>query len=241
MFKDKNILAIIPARGGSKGLPGKNIKPLLGKPLIGWTIEQAKQSKYIDEIFISTDSQEIADVVKSFGVEIPFLRPKELATDISPSSEFILHTIEYYKQQGKNFDYILLLEPTSPLRDVADIDIATERLINNAKAKSIVGVCKVEAAHPSFLAKISKEELLIPFSKELKTLRRQDINDVYFFEGSLYISDLTTYENRKTFYHELTLPYVVSKYKSFEIDDILDFHIIEKIMDLKLKNKLNEL
>ena len=96
MYNKKKILAIIPARGGSKGLPGKNIKSLCGKPLIGWSIEQAQASEYIDEIFVSTDSSEIATVAESFGIKVPFLRPSELATDTSPSSAFVLHTIAFF-------------------------------------------------------------------------------------------------------------------------------------------------
>ena len=238
MYNNKKILAIIPARGGSKGLPGKNIKPLCGKPLIGWTIEQAQSSKYIDEIFVSTDSNEIAAVAEDFGIKVPFLRPAELATDTSPSSAFVLHTIDYYRNKGQEFDYILLLEPTSPLRDITDINIAIEQLLNHDTAKSIVGVSKVEATHPAFLVDISKEGLLKPYLKEMKTLRRQELSDLYFFEGSLYLSDIDFYIKEQTFYHDLTLPYVVPKYKAYEIDDIVDFFIVEKILELKLKNIL---
>ncbi|WP_277013504.1 cytidylyltransferase domain-containing protein [Capnocytophaga granulosa] len=238
MYNNKKILAIIPARGGSKGLPGKNIKPLCGKPLIGWTIEQAQSSKYIDEIFVSTDSNEIAAVAEDFGIKVPFLRPAELATDTSPSSAFVLHTIDYYRNKGQEFDYILLLEPTSPLRDITDINIAIEQLLNHDTAKSIVGVSKVEATHPAFLVDISKEGLLKPYLKEMKTLRRQELSDLYFFEGSLYLSDIDFYIKEQTFYHDLTLPYVVPKYKAYEIDDIVDFYIVEKILELKLKNIL---
>ena len=238
MYNNKKILAIIPARGGSKRLPGKNIKPLCGKPLIGWTIEQAQSSKYIDEIFVSTDSNEIAAVAEDFGIKVPFLRPAELATDTSPSSAFVLHTIGYYRNKGQEFDYILLLEPTSPLRDITDINIAIEQLLNHDTAKSIVGVSKVEATHPAFLVDISKEGLLKPYLKEMKTLRRQELSDLYFFEGSLYLSDIEFYIKEQTFYHDLTLPYVVPKYKAYEIDDIVDFYIVEKILELKLKNIL---
>ena len=238
MYNNKKILAIIPARGGSKGLPGKNIKPLCGKPLIGWTIEQAQSSKYIDEIFVSTDSNEIAAVAEDFGIKVPFLRPAELATDTSPSSAFVLHTIDYYRNKGQEFDYILLLEPTSPLRDITDINIAIEQLLNHDTAKSIVGVSKVEATHPAFLVDISKEGLLKPYLKEMKTLRRQELSDLYFFEGSLYLSDIDFYIKEQTFYHDLTLPYVVPKYKAYEIDDIVDFYIVERILELKLKNIL---
>ena len=238
MYNDKKILAIIPARGGSKGLPGKNIKPLSGKPLIGWSIEQAQASEYIDEIFVSTDSSEIATVAESFGIKVPFLRPSELATDTSPSSAFVLHTIAYYRNKGQEFDYILLLEPTSPLRDVDDINIAIEQLLNHNTAKSIVGVSKVEATHPAFLVNISKEGLLKPYLEEMKVLRRQELNDLYFFEGSLYLSETDYYIETQSFYHNLTLPYVVPKYKSYEVDDIVDFYIIEKLLELKLNNIL---
>ena len=108
MYRDKKILAIIPARGGSKGLPGKNIKPLLGKPLIGWTIEQALASEYIDEIFVSTDSREIADVAETFGVQVPDLRPEELANDTASSMDFILYTLYLLEKRGKKFSYIVI-------------------------------------------------------------------------------------------------------------------------------------
>ena len=238
MYNNKKILAIIPARGGSKGLPSKNIKPLCGKPLIGWSIEQAQASEYIDEIFVSTDSREIATVAERFGIKVPFLRPSELATDTSPSSAFVLHTIDYYRNKGQEFDYILLLEPTSPLRDVDDINIAIEQLLNHNTAKSIVGVSKVEATHPAFLVNISKEGLLKPYLEEMKVLRRQELNDLYFFEGSLYLSEIDYFMKTESFYHNLTLPYVVPKYKSYEVDDIVDFYIIEKLLELKLNNIL---
>ena len=113
MYKDKTILAIIPARGGSKGLPRKNIKPLLDKPLIAWTIEQALKSRYLDEIIVNTDDDEIAEISRKYGAKIPFIRPKELALDNTPTFEVIEHTIKFYKENlKKEFDYVVLLEPT---------------------------------------------------------------------------------------------------------------------------------
>ncbi len=208
MYKNKKILAIIPARGGSKGLPGKNIKELCGKPLIAWSIEQAKASKYIDQIFVSTDSPEIAEVAEKIGVSVPFLRLEELAKDTSPSSEFVIYTVNYLKNKGQEFDFILLLEPTSPLRDVQDIDNAIEKLESNKKAKSIVGVSKSESGHPSFLVSISKDNFLIPYLKEMTVKRRQELEDVFFFEGSVYLSDTEYYLKEKTFYHSKTLPWL---------------------------------
>lgn len=233
MYKGKTILAIIPARGGSKGLPGKNIRPLLGKPLIGWSIEQAQQSKYIDEIFVSTDSREIADVAESFGVKVPELRPADLAVDTAPSSAFVIYTIEKYKKAGCAFDYIILLEPTSPLREVEDINKSIEILIDNSDFDSIVGVCKAEDVHPSFMVTLGEENRLVPYEQEMKTLRRQELRDVYFFEGSVYVSKCDAYLNKKAFYHDKTLAYIVPKWKSPEVDDMIDFVIIEAILNAK--------
>ena len=234
MFKDKRILAIIPARGGSKGLPGKNIKPLVGKPLIGWTIEQAISSKYVDEIYVSTDSIEIAKVAEEFGIKVPELRPAELASDNAPSASFIIYTIEKLEREGKNFDYIILLKPTSPLREVEDIDNSIEQLILNPEVDSIVGVSLNECAHPSFLVSV-ENGLLKPYLNEMKAVRRQDNEVLYFFEGTIYISRVSTFLEKKSFYHRNTMPYYVPKWKSFEIDDTEDWFIIESI----LKNKTN--
>ena len=118
------ILPLILARGGSKGLPKKNIKPLCGKPLIAWTIEQALGSHRIDAVVVSTDDTEIANQSKAFGAKAPFLRPKELARDDSPSVDAILHAVNWFESHGKHFDTVLLLEPTSPLRKSDDIDKA---------------------------------------------------------------------------------------------------------------------
>lgn len=239
MYKGKKILAIIPARGGSKGLPGKNIRILCGKPLIGWSIEHAQQSKYIDEIFISTDSREIADVAETFGVKVPELRPAALAADTAPSSAFIIHTINYLANQGKDFDYLILLEPTSPLRDVEDVDKSIELLLNAPEFESMVGVCKAEDQNPVFMQVIDDNGRLLPYEKEVRITRRQDVPNVYFLEGTVYLSKISSFLEKKAFRHDRTLPYIVPKWKSFEVDDIIDFTIIEAIMKLKLNNFFN--
>lgn len=224
------VLAIIPARGGSKGLPGKNIKPLCGKPLIGWTIEQAQQSKYIDEIFVSTDSQEIADVAETFGVSVPDLRPAELAGDTATSASFVIYTIEKLKAEGKEFDYIILLEPTSPLRTAQDIDSSIEILKNNLEVQSVVGVCKAECAHPAFMVRIDNNGLLAPYLDQMRAVRRQDIGDLYYFEGTVYVSTIDAFLEKESFYHDKTLPYIVPKSRAFEIDDQEDWFIVESII-----------
>lgn len=216
-------------------MSGKNIKPLCGKPLIGWTIEQARASKHITEIFVSTDSREIADVAESFGVSVPELRPAELASDTASSASFILYTLEKLQREGQEFDYIVLLEPTSPLREVEDIDRSIELLAADSRADSIVGVCKTECAHPVFLTRI-EEGLLRPYIGDMEAVRRQELDELYFFEGTVYVSRVNAFFEKKAFYHDKTLPYLVPKWKSFEIDDSEDWFIIESI----LKNKLEK-
>lgn len=235
MYKGKKILAIIPARGGSKGLPGKNIRPLLGKPLIAWSIEHAQKSELVDEIFISTDSQEIADVAEQYGVKVPELRPAELAVDTAPSSAFIEYTINKYKAEDKNFDYFILMEPTSPLREVEDVDKSIRMIIDQPEFDSIVGVCKAEDVHPAFMVKLGDRQKLLPYEAEMKTLRRQDLPDVYYFEGTVYVSKCDAFLQKHAFYHDSTLPYIVPKWKAPEVDDIVDFITIEAI--LKAKNE----
>ena len=234
MYKDKTFLGIITARGGSKGLPGKNIKELCGKPLIAWSIEAGLKSNYLDEVMVTTDSKDIANIAKQYGASVPFLRPDVLASDTATSFDAIKHTIEFYKNEmKKEFDYIVLLEPTSPLREARDIDIAIEQLFNS-NADSIVGICKTEDQNPAFLVFKNEKDFISGYENhDMKVLRRQDIKDVYFFEGTIYISKTDVLLNKKTFYHENTIGYVVPKYKSLEIDDIDDFIMVEAIMKHK--------
>ena len=235
MITGKSVLAIIPARGGSKGLPGKNIKVLCGKPLIAWSIEAGLGSKYIDEVMVTTDSDEIARIARDFGASVPFLRPAELASDTSTSMDVIRHALDFYEEKThKVFDYIALLEPTSPLRVKEDIDNAIELLLGNPQATAVVGICKTESQNPAFLVKRNMNNFLIGYENtDMKIVRRQDISDVYFFEGSVYVSDTATLRARNTFYHENTLGYEFPKWKSIEIDDIDDFIMVEALMQQK--------
>lgn len=235
MYNNKTFLAIIPARSGSKGLPNKNIKNLCGKPLIAWSIESAKQSKYLDEIMLSTDSEKIAKIAREFGANTPFLRPLNLAQDTTSTFEVVKHTIDFYKNElKKEFDFIVLLEPTSPLREVCDIDNAVKLLLDNSKAEAIVGICKTQGQNPVFLVNMAENGFISGYANEnMKVIRRQDIKDVYFFEGTIYISKTDTLLEKKTFYHKKTLGYEVPKFKSLEIDDIYDFVMVEALMKFK--------
>ena len=231
MYNKKKILAIIPARGGSKGLPGKNIKSLCGKPLIGWSIEQAQASEYIDEIFVSTDSSEIVAVAESFGIKVPFLRPSELATDTSPSSAFVLHTIAYYRNKGQEFDYILLLEPTSPLRKKGDIDNCIALLEEDSVG--VVSLGEVHTEHP-FIVKTIKDNKISPFIEGAKKItQRQELSKAYFPYGVAYLVKVSYFEEKKLFYSEKSKPYFIERWQNYEVDDIYDFLCIETILNYK--------
>lgn len=224
------VLKLILARGGSKGLPRKNIKKLLDKPLIQYSIEAGKKSKYGSDVYVSTDCSNIAKVAKSCGAIVPFLRPSEFARDQSTSADAILHMINYLESENKIFEYILLLEPTSPLRDYIDINKSLDFFKSNNDAKCCVSVVKSEISHPSFLFS-KKNNFLMSYSSSNKVIRRQDLNDLYYPEGSIYISQIETYKKTKTFYNDdLTVGYEIPYWKSFEIDTIEDFLIIESIM-----------
>lgn len=233
MINGKSVLAIIPARGGSKGLPQKNILHLCGRPLLGWPIRAAKNSMYIDRVIVSTDDKKIARIAKDQGAEVPFLRPSELALDTSTTISVLEHAIAFTKREGWNYDYCLLLEPTSPLTESADVDEALEKLDSKRNiADSIVGVSKVKATHPDFDVVIDKTGLIKPYlyGGFSKAGRRQDLKELYFFEGSLYLSDTNSLLENNGFYHERTLPYIVPRWKSIEVDEIVDLICIEAIM-----------
>jgi len=175
---------------------------------------------------------DIADIAKSFGASIPFLRPNDLANDTSTTFSVIKHAIDYFKKQNIFFDYILCLEPTSPLTTGLDIDLAIEMLEKNrAIADSIVGVSKVENAHPVFDARINDKGLISPYQGDkFKFYRRQDLEELYYFEGSLYLSDADILLKEKSYYHNRTLPYIVPRWKSLEIDEMVDFICADAIL-----------
>ena len=232
MINGKSVIGIVPARAGSKGLPRKNIAPLCGKPLIAWSIEAGLRSQYIDLVIVSTDSNKIAGISAEYGASVPFIRPAELATDETPTIDVVIHALEYLNNQRKQrFDYTVLLEPTSPLRDEADIDRAIKQLVDNVGASSLVGISRTEAQNPAFLVVLSENNFLIGLDQsEIKPVRRQEISDVYFLEGSIYVSDTKTLIARRTFCHQETLGCIFPKWKSLEVDDIDDLIMVEALM-----------
>ncbi len=225
MYKNKKILALITARGGSKGIPGKNIKNLGGKPLISWTIEVAKSSKYLDRLILSSDSSEIIDVALSCGCEVPFVRPSELATDQSSSIDVVLHAIN---SLDTKYDYILLLQPTSPFRKSSDIDGIIEYVIDN-NLELAISVSKVKK-HPAYLYKISGKKL-IPYIDVTHQLRRQDMPSTYEHNGALYFSSTEYILKEKTYNNPLASPYEMVGKVNIDIDDVDDWEYAEFLIN----------
>lgn len=224
----KKVLCVIPARKGSKGLRNKNIKKLNKIPLIAWSILTAKKCKLIDEIIVSTDCPKISKIAMKYGANVPFIRPKKFATDKASSFSVLKHAIDFLKKKKNYFDYIIMLEPTSPLRNSKDVDFCINK-IKKDNIESLVSVTRVVDEHPYFLYSINKKNILRPYLKKQKKLyiRRQDVSPLYYLEGSIYISKITTLLNEKTWYHKKTQAFEVEKWKSLEIDDIDDFKLAQ--------------
>ncbi|MFA6356746.1 MAG: acylneuraminate cytidylyltransferase family protein [Candidatus Omnitrophota bacterium] len=239
MYKNKKILALVPARGGSKGLPGKNIRMLSGKPLIAWSIEQALASRYIDRVVVSTESKEIAAAAKKYGAPVPFMRPDELATDKASSIGVILHALGYFSARGEEYDYLVLLEPTSPLRAAGDLDSAIKKLVDNSsRADSLVSVGEIRLESP-FIAKTITGGYVAPLIKMKKrnVYRRQQLPKAYFPYGVIYASKVKTLEDKLTFYQKRTMPYFIERWQNYEIDDIYDFYCIEAVLKERLRGR----
>lgn len=241
MINKKKVVALIPARAGSKGLKNKNTLNLKGNPLIYYPITAAKNSSYVDRIIVSTDSEKIADIAKNHGAEVPFLRPLNLASDTATSSDVIIHMLETLKNELLDFEYLILLEPTSPLTTEDDIDRALIKLDSNNTFTALTSVSKIESNHPEYCLSIDDDKIQPHKGKfPEKAMRRQEIEDLYFLDGSLYLSRIKDFIKTKSFYHEKTLPFIVPYWKSFEIDTYLDLICIEAIMSnidkIKAKN-----
>lgn len=236
MLDNKRILGIVLARAGSKGLSGKNYKLLAGKPLVQYALEAGIGSRHLDDVVISSDCEVCIGIARSLGVNVPFKRPAYLAGDKVGSADVISHVIEYLGKQGSHYDFFVLLEPTSPLRDALDVDAALELLVQSGRT-ALVSVCQAEDQHPSFMFKILDDGKLVPWSgDEFVPLRRQEIQPTYYLDGSVYISDVEEFLKKRTFCHEKTDAYVVPKWKAYEVDDIWDFICIEAIMNYRQEN-----
>ena len=225
MYNNKKLLALITARGGSKGIPDKNIKLLGGKPLIAWTIDEAKKSKYIDRLILSSDCENIQEIAKQFSCEVPFSRPKELASDTSSSIDVILHALDNIYEE---FDYLMLLQPTSPFRTVADIDKVVEESIDS-NIELMVSVAKVKK-HPSYLYKIENNKL-IPYIETNKQLRRQDMPATYEHNGAIYFSTVDFIKKNKTYNSVEAVGFEMFGSGNLDIDTYEDLEYAEYLIN----------
>jgi len=226
----KIILAIIPARGGSKRIPRKNIKMLAGKPLIAWTIEAALATSALTRVIVSTDDDEICQIALQWKADVPFIRPPELSTDNAKSIDVVFHLLERL-QKIENFspDYILLLQPTSPLRSSADIQAAINLLQSKSDADAVVSVCPV--LHPvSWLRHVDSDGRLFPLEGTNVVSRRQDAKLLYQLNGSLYLIKTSSLYKERTFTPEKTFAYIMAPEYSIDIDTPGDFYLAELVL-----------
>jgi len=219
MFEHKKILAVITARGGSKGVPRKNIRKIADKPLIVWTIEEADKSNYLDKVILSSEDDEIINIAIKSGCDVPFIRPKILSGDNIAAVEVALHAIETLSE---NYDYVVQLQPTSPLRIAEDID-ACIKLCAESKAPACVSVAEVEK-HPFWMYKILGDGKLKSFSDEgAETSQRQGLPELYALNGAIYVAQTEWFVKKKKFITSETLGFRMPKERSLDIDTEFDF------------------
>ena len=225
-------LCIIPARSGSKGIPSKNIIDVCGKPMISYTIELAsklKKNGYVEKVIVSTDCSKIAEISKSYGAEVPFLRPKEIAGDKSKSIDFVLHSINYYEGIDLNFDAIMVLQPTSPLRSLDDVK-ETIKIFKQSSSNSLISTYKDETINDTIMYhKIGGKA--IPLNKKHNSgYRRQDSENIYIRNGAIYITKVNYIKKNKRIVSREPEMYVMAKERSINIDTFEDLYTVRNLL-----------
>ena len=225
------MIAFIPARGGSKGLPGKNIKNLCGKPLIAWAIEGALKAECIDRVIVTTDDEEIAAVAREYGAEVPFMRPDYLASDTSSAIDVYLHAADYMRDvEGEDTSKFIVLLATCPLRRAEHIDAAYEEFVK-AGATTLVSMKEADTP-PSWYFKKNANGCVENAGFDAgNVVKNRQLNDVYYIpNGAIYILDYELLKNERTYYCDNTINYVMSSEDSVDIDHALDFEMARMIM-----------
>lgn len=229
MLGNERVLGLIPARGGSKGVPRKNVRDVAGKPLIAWTIEAGLRSRYVDRLVVSTDDAEIAAVSRIWGAEVPFMRPAELARDDSPGIAPVLHAL----RELPGFDWLVLLQPTSPLRTAEDID-ACLNACAQLGAPTMISVCEV-SENPRWMFNLGVDRSLDPlFSEEERSCRRQDLPSYVTPNGAVYVARVADLAVDPRFITSGTKAYVMPPERSVDIDAELDLVIAETLLSRSL-------
>ena len=225
-MKAPTILGVIPARGGSKGIPRKNIRLLGDKPLLAWTVQTALQSAVLDRLILTTEDEEIAEVGRTYGCEVPFLRPQELATDETPGIEPVLHALNLLEaHEGYVPEFVMLLQPTSPFRTSEQMKQAVKQFLMS-NFDSLVSV--VEPKHPPLWMFVKDaDESLKPLLSSEKPTRRQDLPESFALNGAIYLTRTTVLKREKTFMPERTMGYVMDRLTSLDLDDMVDWKVAE--------------
>lgn len=234
MIDGKKIIALIPARGGSKGIKDKNIFEIEGKPLIAYTIDEAKKSRYIDEIIVSTDSEKIKKVSLDYGASVPFIRPGDLSTDKAATIDVVIHALNYLKDKNMKYDYLVLLQPTSPLRKVMDIDEAIKTFANNGE-RGLASVSKVSDS-PILIRNLDENSGKMKRLIDIKSsIRRQDMPVFYRINGAIYIN-LINEISENTSLNDNECYYVMSREHSVDIDEYVDIEIAKYYLGKEKEN-----
>ncbi len=234
-----NVLGIITARGSSKRIPRKNLRSLLGRPLVEYTIKAALESKFLTKVILSTDDDEIMKVGRQCGVEVPFKRPSQLAEDDTPTVDVAIHAVEFMEKHGFLPDIIVILEPTSPLRQAQDIDNAIRKHIES-DADSVVSVTLTDHWHPIRAKKIEHDILQDYSLEEKEGVRRQDLPPVYFRNGAFYSVKRDVLINKHRLYGKVTRPYIMPRERSVDINEEIDLKIAEILLLEVQKAATNE-
>ncbi|HDI12705.1 MAG TPA: acylneuraminate cytidylyltransferase family protein [Hadesarchaea archaeon] len=234
------ILGVIPARGGSKGVPGKNLKKLAGKPLISYVIEAALRSKRLNRIIVSTDDRKIAKVAKRCGAEIPFIRPAALARDEISLIPVIQHAVKYLEEnEGWSAEVVASIQPTSPLLESRDIDFAITKLIKT-KCDSVVTICRITHGHPYWALKMKGDRLIPFYSRGFRCLQKQDLPPLYHINGALYVrwrKILESWSGKDFGLGRDVRAVVMDELRSVDIDTQLDFLVAEALLKMKTSTK----
>ncbi len=234
----ENTLAIIPARGGSKAVPRKNIRVVGGKPLIAYTIETALAAgELFHRVIVSTDDAEIAEIAKHYGAEVPFMRPGELSGDHVPTLPVLQHAVDFVeKQDSLTLDGVFLLQPTAPLRTVADIAAALE-IARKEDCDSVISVVQVFAVHPILMKRIEDNCLTDYCMVEKEGTRRQDYNPpAYMRNGAIYLTRRNVLMNENSIWGQKICPYVMPPDRSVSIDDDMDLRLLEIMLQERPTN-----
>jgi N-acylneuraminate cytidylyltransferase len=234
MIAGKSVLGLIAARGGSKGIPGKNILKINGRPLLQWSIDTARESRYIDRLILSSDDRAIIEVAKSAGCEVPFLRDAALATDEASSIEVVVDALN----RVPGYDIVVLLQPTSPLRIAADIDGAIA-LLNSSGAGACVTVCEADE-HPYWMFRIGEDNRLSRFAEPAgeMPLRRQDLPQAWSLNGAVYVAGCDWFLNNRTFLSPATVGYPMPAARSLDIDTAADLELLKRIVGEQIDGSL---